>query len=289
MKDFYVIRKDRDEGRRGGLITAIKKSVYHQVLDFGSVLNQKMEVLLCRVYRYRKPALILANVYNPDGNNTDLETVFDLVKNAIKPTEEFLIVGDFNAHSGIWCGCGNKNGSGSALEKILEGQDEVILLTPYGLPTRANPHRGSDSTIDLAFTCGRMANKTAVTSEINSNLISDHFPVIVDIEGRIESPKIDNQARFIFKKANWKEYRTSLESIELENELNPFENIEDKICKFQQLLLETAEKIIPQSKLRKNSHREPIWWNTECENTKKAMNRAAITTIKFYLQIITLS
>ena len=171
----------------------------------------------------------------------------------------------------------NKNGSRSALEKILEGQDEVILLTPYGLPTRENPHRGSYSTIDLAFTSGRMANKTAVTSEINSNLISDPLPVIVDIEGRIESTKIDNQARFIFKKANWKEYRTSLESIELENELNPFENIEDKICKFQQLLLETAEKIIPQSKLRKNSHREPIWWNTECENTKKAMNRAANT------------
>ncbi|XP_065565782.1 uncharacterized protein LOC136030640 [Artemia franciscana] len=160
MKDFHIIRKDREEGRRGGLITAIKKTVYHQVLNFGSLVNQKVEVLLCRVYRYRKPALILANVYNPEGNNMDLETVFDLVKNAVKPTEEFLIVGDFNAHSDIWCGCGNKNGSGNALEKILEGQDEIILLTPYGLPTRANPHRGLYSTIDLAFACGRMATKT---------------------------------------------------------------------------------------------------------------------------------
>ena len=148
-------------------------------------------------------------------------------------------------------------------------------MTPYGLPTRANPHRGLYSTIDLAFACGRMATKTAVTSEINSDLISDHFPVIVDIEGRIENPNIDNQPRFIFKKANWKEYRTSLGSIELEKELNSFENIEDKICKFQQLLLETAEKIIPQSKKGKTRHKEPIWWNTECENTKKAMNRAA--------------
>jgi len=45
-----------------------------------------------------------------------------------------------------------------------------------------------------------MATKTAVTSEINSDLISDHFPVIVDIDGRIESPKIDDQARFIIHK-----------------------------------------------------------------------------------------
>ena len=59
------------------------------------------------------------NVYNPQGDSPQISDVLYTIVENIPPRDMFIIVGDFDSHSNIWCNSGTTNRSGIHIEELL--------------------------------------------------------------------------------------------------------------------------------------------------------------------------
>ena len=59
------------------------------------------------------------NIYIPDGNLLFSDRGLVKIIDTVPGGEELLIIGDLNAHNGLWCGCGNDNRNGKTIFEFL--------------------------------------------------------------------------------------------------------------------------------------------------------------------------
>lgn len=168
-----IYRKDRHQGRGGGVLIALRDELRHSTYPLPHWPARHLEVVAARV-SLKQGLLIVAVFYNPGGAATYQE--YDHYFSSLPPT--VFIMGDFNAHHQCWVldlSANHHNASGTTLFQILMDSPHLPLLSPPGLATRFHPHTGVSSLLDLVI--GDRAFRGSTFSN-GPYIRSDHLPVL---------------------------------------------------------------------------------------------------------------
>lgn len=179
--------------------------------------------------------------------------------------QPFLILGDFNAHHPLW-GSATVDRRGKMLENVLLSRPLCLLNT--GCPTYVNSATQSFSALDLSF-CSPSLFQSITWVVVENPYGSDHFPVILRYSAATHS-LTTRPRRWKLSDADW-----SLFEREAELSSSSFDHMD--VDQANDLITETiinaATKSIPQTSGRLPKRPKP-WWNSDCETTRKAQNRA---------------
>ena len=217
-------------------------------------LTTPLQAVACRVTTNRP--LTICSIYIPELN-LNIKDLYNLERQLPRP---FVTPRDFNAHNPIW---GSDTDHISQKGKILEDfltKTNLCILND-GSPTHIDIRSGKESSIDLTL-CSPNIAADLQWSTIRDPHQSDHYPISIKQNTPVIEPL---PPRFIFKKANWENFK-----IECKDKLNNAEDI--KIEEFTKTLLTIAENHIPKTspKPRKNKP----WFNEECKLAIKMKNKA---------------
>ena len=137
----YFNRQGNNKG--GGVIIYIESGITYEPLDL-NFSDPYLEVCATSLHLKNKKITII-NCYDPppsadptSRSNEKYTKLLDLI-----PTQNFLLVGDFNAHTTLWSN--KKDTRGTQLLDLISDKDLVILNT--GAPTMADYATAPDITI----------------------------------------------------------------------------------------------------------------------------------------------
>src|SRR5207245_5311131 len=156
---YDIIRKDRVEQAKGGLITFVRTGISYRVID--SPVNVECVIIETS---FRKSKTIIINVYNPPDKEIDVSAYRELFS-----FKNCVIIGDFNAKSALWKHA-DTNQRGRIIEQLIDEFQFKVMNT--GEQTY-QCHRGGMSSLDLSMVSKEIAAKCS-WAVINDSLGSDH-------------------------------------------------------------------------------------------------------------------
>ena len=116
-------------------------------------------------------------------------------------------LGDLNAHSPLWDIQGRSNCTGKNIEYILENCN-LNILNEIEYPTYINNFTGR-TCLDLCITTQNLSNNANCTR--GRELGSDHFPIEVVLGASVTRSSLEENTRWLLKKADWNGWRKELE------------------------------------------------------------------------------
>jgi len=224
-------------------------------------LSTDIQAVACEINWKKK--IILCSVYIQEKDNFTENQIINLVQQL---GSDFIISGDFNAHSTLW-GHPKSNKIGQILEKVLDSQDMVLGNNDDS--TYIDARSGKMSILDLTFFSSSIGCEF-VWEVYDDISLSDHLPIILEWLG-IKEEIYDGPSRFNFQKANWPLFTELTEKIKL-NE-NPSESIDKIVEVFFNSMKKVGKKSIPLSKPGKYRYNVP-WWCPEIEKAVKERKKA---------------
>ena len=253
---YSVERRDRPDGRGGGVAILISESISYSVLDFGGVDAEALGVKITAGDK----KLTIVNIYNPPQQRIDPAAYKKLLSEPYS-----IIVGDFNAYSSLWGGA-TTDINGLALEDLLEECNLVTLNTGEGTHIQ---YTGGLSPLDLTFVSQRLAAR-CTWSVLGNSLGSDHLPVITTID---EQPAVENphQVRWAMKRANWGQFVEECNA----NALAIMDQPDNELA-YQQIttaIISAATVSIPRTGMRPGFKALP-YWDDDCSNIVAQRNAA---------------
>ena len=245
--NYTTIRKDRPQGRGGGLITLIHHSVtYQEIIPDPFFPGDTTAEHLTISVEVDGAHLQVCNVYIPPSSSCPPGYVPAFSSLLVPTTGDVLIMGDFNAHDALWYSSTDDAAAANRGADIVEALDNpTLMVINQNSPTRV-PSSGPTSSPDLTITnshLGLNASWVPITT-----LNSDHIPILVDLDGWFaEPPQVGPNCYTNFRKANWDLFTSESE--------NSFSNlapptscaIGEKI--FRQILQKASRRNIPRGKI----------------------------------------
>lgn len=219
LKDYYVVRKDR-ETHMGGLVTLVRKSVKFNELQLRATHLLEYTAIAIDAH----PKTIIINAYLPGGaRKSDITLNFkndldNLLLNNGHTNQGIVLMGDLNAKHRAWNNNKN-NAAGNILLKSVQGNDLTISY-PRDHTYCPDSVNKKPSTIDLLITNGLIGSSRPYTKPIMS---SDHVPVFVKIHADLQKLSTVPQKTRNFRRGNWKMYRESLNRVLIDETRIAFE------------------------------------------------------------------
>ena len=210
------------------------------------VSGVKLHINNCKINLY--------NVYNQPSCNYDMKNLPNSIPNI---QEDFLLVGDFNAHNPLWSSnCTDSDTNGTVLEQVMINNN-LCILNDGDVTTYYSKAHGTYSSIDLSICSGNIVDKFEwnVLDDLYS---SDHFPVLITTLGHTPNPPIQ---RFNTNKADWDSYKFHT------SQIPPYDNTIDHNETAEYLtnfVKNAAEKAMPLTSATATplKHCVPWWSNT---------------------------
>ena len=247
IQNFTAVRKDRDQGQRGGLLTLIHKSInFSRGPDSPDTLAYPHLEELTITVKLGNTDLIITNVYIPPassctgGYNTSLDHLM--------MTTDTLILGDFNVHHSSWYSSSTDT-RGTMLESMVSGSNFGILTwdSPTRLPGNTNP---SSPDVSLAWA----SLITSTNWQTTTNLGSDHLPILISLQMDVTITPIQHRTSINLKKANCDRYSREIEDKLSKRRLPTDCQKVEKILRA--IILKTSSHHIPPGRHRINT--EPV-------------------------------
>ena len=247
IQNFTTVRKDRDQGQGGGLLTLIHKSInFSRRPDSPDTLADPHLEELTITAKLGNTDLIITNVYIPPasscigGYNPSLDHLM--------MTTDTLILGDFNAHHSSWYSSSTDT-RGTMLENMVYGSNIGILNwdSPTRLPGNANP-----SSPDVSLASASLI--TSTNWQTKTNLGSDHLPILISLQMDVTITPIQHRTSINLKKANWDRYSREIEDRLSKRRLPTDCQKGEKILRA--VILKAASHHIPSGRHRINT--EPV-------------------------------
>jgi len=251
---YNITSNSPTDGRAiGGSSIFVKRGTPHEQIE----LNSNLQAIAVKVTLHRN--FTVCSVYVPPSHRLSQDEIDNLVAQLSSP---YIILGDFNGHSDLWsneqCGTFVTDQKGKVVESVLENFD--LCLLNDGSPTYLHPATGSLTAIDLSICTPDIFMD--FNWSVHENLCgSDHFPIFIDAVQAIPDEQIP---KWKLHKANWAEFANLCSSI------NPqaFDEKEDAIASFTQILYDIATETIPKSSANPHKKHNP-WFNDECKKATK--------------------
>ena len=264
----YFNRQGKNNG--GGVIIYIESGIAYEPLDL-NFSDPYLEVCATSLH-LKNEKITIINCYDPppsaDPNSRSNEKYTKLLD--LIPTQNFLLVGDFNAHTTLWSN--KKDTRGTQFFDLITDKDLVILNT--GTPTMADFATAPDITIatpELGAKC--------TWSIINDPCTSDHLPILTKIAIQYEKMGTSTRSKWKLDKADWELYKILCKNINI----NPLNNIDEVAEEFANNIQNICKLTIPKTSNKPRKIRPP-WWNDECTQALRERNQARKRYLKHKTQ-----
>ena len=200
IQNFTTVRKDRRQGKGGGLPTLIHKSInFSRKSESPETLVEPHLGELTITAMLGDTELIISNVYIPQESSCSGGYLRSL--DHLMMTTDTLILGGFNAHLSAWCSSSTDT-RGTLLENMISGSNFGILNRD--LPTRL-PGNANQSSPDVSLASASLI--TSTNWQTKTNIGSDHLPILISWQMDLTINPIPHRTSFNLKKANWDRYR----------------------------------------------------------------------------------
>ena len=159
---YRNIRRDRQEGAKGGLMTLVKENLVFS----DQIFPNDIEAIVVKL-KLKDTHLNIVNLYLSPNSDVDVDAINRLFD------RNSVIVGDLNAKSQVW-GSATEDARGKQIEHLLEVHNFVSINT--GQPTYQH-YSGQRSHLDVALVSNSLATKSSWTA-LNNTMGSDHSPTV---------------------------------------------------------------------------------------------------------------
>lgn len=233
---YNVYRKDRHDGYGGTAILTHNSVKAH--INQVQHPNTGMEIIGIRILNCQHIENIIS-LYCPSSVRTeqnDWDVVFSYYD------KKTIVAGDFNGHHTSWSVKSDTRGN----HLFDASMDKGLVSLNDGTPTRLRLVNGvlQKSAPDVTFTTADIAMKF-YWKVTNESLSSDHL--MIKLSSTLDSPPEIKRKRN-YKKANWKEYKDSIQETLLNNP-DYFqlikENPQESYDKFLDIIRQSADSSIP--------------------------------------------
>ena len=201
---YTAVWHHREHMQGGGLGIIIKKGIQYKTIPIIPYAGGVLEVQAMEIYLKNQFKLSLLNIYNPNKNITAEELVHFIDQLG----ENYLIVGDFNAHSRVISNrCTRPNPSGRAIEQLIMNHN-LVLVNPLDFYSHINSHTGQLSSLDLIFSSPYISSDVSI-SQLD-DIGSDHLPIEVVLNREPEFYETLVRPKFKFTKENLSEFASNI-------------------------------------------------------------------------------
>ena len=198
----------------------------------------------------------ILSAYNPGETITSAE--FNYYIRALD--NNFIILGDFNAHSILLDGKyhNNSNTTGTNLENILL-EEEIILCNPADMATFVDYRTGKSSILDLCLVSPNLAPAISVTR--GDDMGSDHCAILVEV--RLKSYRCQQSSirKWVLKDVDWRKWKENIPKRELYYPTDLESMSTDLISRYN----ESARKLLKQTSGKPHTRKITPWWNQSCK------------------------
>lgn len=266
LPNFHIYRKDRTDGRGGGVLVAVNQQLSSSVLH----IDSDIEILwiICRAV----PRTVLLGVcYRPPQSNPDFPCKLNSILNTltrVHPNADIVLFGDFNYPRIDWHNYTTFSPEATNFVDVCLNFNLSQLITE---PTRVA--QSSSNTLDLILT----NNPDSMTSITHLREISDHKVVHATFNFAPLVCETYKKTIRLYDKANYEAINSELTRFfpvfETQFSNHP---VQENWLLFKSKVLELIEKYIPVCSFRANKNKP--WFNKSLkrlENKKKRYFRAA--------------
>ena len=257
IRGYQVIRQDRTDRIKGGIMILIKNSIPFQ--DLSVETDNQAEIQKVKV-TLGNEILTIYNEYCPVDKTLSLEKIEVEETNCI-------VVGDFNSHSEAW-GYAISDRRGEEIEEWQVDTKLLLINDPEDPPTFYSRRWLTTTTPDLAFATENIARKT--TREVQNQLGgSDHKPVLLSLDLNYKPTEPKSLPRWNYKKADWTKFSVLTDEAALKIN-NKQDHINKKMKSFNEAILDAAKASIPRG-ARKNYR---PYWTEELQKLEDELSSA---------------
>lgn len=271
---YNVYRRDREttastKSRGGGVLIAVSDRLVSTRVDENEGDCEDVWVKVTAGSGRRPSTLNICAIYLPPPvRNDDVKTFTDKVNSILQNSsdrENTLIVGDFNMGGIAWQRDGDNDTCG--MTPVGYGNCELFcrlvdFLMLNDLGQYNNVKNKNNKVLDLI-----LCNKESIihVTECHNPIkdIDRHHPALeIQLKMSVESlKKTVKIERKNFYKGDYSAINDYLKSVDWGKELERFDNVNEMVSRFYEILHETITKHIPMSKNRPKSY--PVWYSPQ--------------------------
>jgi hypothetical protein len=165
---------------------------------------------------------------------------------------KFLIGGDFNGHHYSWGNSKNCTTGNNLYHCTTELETNITLLND-GSGTRISDAIGSSAALDLTFVDSRSA-LLYTWKVVTDPWKSDHYPIFVEYNGKIEPRKCSKEAsRLHNKHTDWavfaEKVKEKITKVKRDNGWNKERDVKERYDNFTQIIKGKLEETTPLARL----------------------------------------
>ena len=260
LPNYTLIRKDavtaQTMRRRGSVGIYIQNHIPFKTV----ATNTDLEIQAIQI-NINHSTITIVNMYAPQSIDFD-DFMDDLERFLNNITTPIILCGDINAHHPIWDKSRPRPDTrGTTFNEYINRKNLVIINT--GAPTfPAVQQHHTDTTPDITACTAALSLITTWQTDTN-NRCSDHRPIHITI-GHNTTP-LNREKRYNLKRADWKGFTD-----EIENTNIPEPTVDD----ITNLMIQTANNHIPQTRTYHHKPKAAPWWNYNCKRAITFRNTA---------------
>lgn len=261
LQGYTAVRRDRAEGRGGGVGIFVRTGVKYSVMNLG----KEQESIRVKVWTEEDEVTII-NYYNP-CQKLSLD-VLNQIGGEVRGKQ--IWCGDFNAHSTLW-GSENTDANGTCIEEFID--KERLMCINNGSGTRYDSVRNTESAIDLTLVSPELASVTEWEVLNIVTVGSDHYPIMIRVGMKLGQEEVGGVRRWKFGSANWDEFQKVCKARCGEISRESMEDVDKFNAELVTAIIQSAEETIPKCGGSRKRRAVP-WWDESCGEAVKERNRA---------------
>lgn len=245
----YVIAanhcRHRDNKKGGGVTIYVKNGIPYEPLDLN--FNDPFLEVSSIILNLHSEKITLLNCYDPPPSQDPISRSTEKYQKLIDliPTQNYLLLGDLNAHTTLWSS--KRDTRGAKLHDLTTDSDLVILNT--GEPTMADFNTSPDLTLATPQ-IGAKCEWSVLDNPCNS----DHLPIIINIRAKCDTMGTSARQKWKLDKADWEMYRSLCHKIKVD----PLKNVDEMAEEFANSIKKVCEKSIPKTSSKQRKIRPPL-------------------------------
>jgi ribonuclease HI len=267
---FEVIRRDRPDGRGGGVLLGARKDIGFRLTPIAQVNSCELISATLEIAGVQGDCLNIASAYCPPDcrlNSVEFSAALTELGNPM------LIFGDFNAQSQSW-GCEQENNRASVMQAIIDDLS-LVFLNDGSLTRIASPPYRS-SAVDLTL-CSASLSLDCTWRVLDDPGGSDHLPITTTLSS-ISIPILFDIPAPIFdltRHIDWHQFTDRV--LEALDAAPVVPDLEERYALFVNVIRSAAlasQTLTPPRSGFRFPLAPAIWWDEECGTSKRTVVEA---------------
>ena len=251
-QDYTIIRKDRIARRGGGVLIAVKSSLFRSVKEFSTPASSDLELISVEAESALSQKILFCSCYRTkEADEKWMDSFKNFLNVSCSKFDTMLMCGDLNFPKISWDPSQHLLGANE--QSFVDILNDHFLTQLNTIRTRGN------NILDLVITSvPDQVNVTEVVKAIDADMATDHAIVSFEFQISLTAPPKMNRFIFDYNKGDFKELRSSLQAANLSNLISPdTADINNDWRCWKDAVLAAMADFIPKKKLKGSN---PLPW-----------------------------